>query len=75
MEKVYCGECKYYKDSVIVEYCESPRNIVDNYKNKSARYYEQPEIINHNNHCTYFKKKERSDFNLLSKFKKFVNDL
>lgn len=72
MDKIYCINCKFYKNcrkshicedtfdcTNIHERCDAPQNIRDDYKiEKSDKYISCPSIINRFNNCKWFVSKQ-----------------
>ena len=77
MDKIYCGECKYIKESyheTEVE-CRSPENTkeVDTYRNRQTEYIMRPSRRNKDNNCGLFvskcpSKQDETKKGLLSMF-------
>ena len=56
-KKVYCKDCEYYKEYARYEFCKSPENLEDSYRNKNMDYKYNPCEKNEDNHCEWFKRK------------------
>ena len=55
--KVFCIDCKHYKDYGISDRCYAPGNFVDTYKQPKGQNSNCPETLNRHNTCTMYEVK------------------
>lgn len=64
MDKVFCGECKYYAMKTWPvcdhgnDYCVAPENMMDSYRRKNELQKVSPEERNRENNCPWYDKRQ-----------------
>jgi len=55
-EKVYCNECKFYRNLSGLEICKAPQNL-GTFRSR-GEYNKSPRLANCDNDCEWYEKKE-----------------
>lgn len=62
-QKIFCTDCKHFKDPFAAENCIHPKNLEDTWKEPGGECVGSPTGLNRDNDCTWYEAKESISIN------------